>query len=453
MSRVTRGCTIIVLFLMMLVLSVSTGVAAEKQRATYTAPDGMEIISFSPNWTDAKKLQAIHDELLSNGHGKEIELLERIEIYDGYPHGKGVAGQYVFQAFGTIFSSKQKMQPGKIELYGGSEHKTVESFAHTLAHEYGHHVTHYYTLKVDGFLLTDEDRWHKTTYAKMRGLSKDERISVEDGEHRWQVAEVAAEDYLQLFGSPLAKAHTPFASRVDQALNGEDPAVVSWNGSMYNVQPQENHELPLASEVPGLYQFFHKLMKGTEGKFTPPAKPGLTLASFSKQGDVGYQLRFTWDIPDEQANYSYTLVTYGDDDHLAEPVVTRTSADTKEARYGPVIVRKGPVIYTYQEPHTTGTRHFKLFVFGDNGWVSDSAVLTVDLRNPSQVTINDNEVIPVTEVEGTVLPEQYLELTALEEWIGNLELDIDLSWLQGVIDFLDSAIQVVGDVIEWLIPG
>jgi hypothetical protein len=399
MGKFTRLCLTLCLFCLVL-LCTMTKTHAETVYAEYTAEDGIVFTSYSPAWSDPSKLVALHKELLQNVHGDEIKLLHQIKIYDDYPRGDGVAGQYLFQMTSSLLSNKPKMEPGSIELYGGKEHTSVASLARTLSHEYGHHVTHYYTLQADGFSLIDSKRWSNTSYATMRGLSNDKRVNISGVDHRWQVAEIAAEDYVQLFGSPLAKAETQFESRVDQVLGGQDPGALSWSATMYNVQPQENNDLPLASEVPGLYNFFYKQMTGKPSAYKPPAKPTLSLVSYSRQGDVGNQLRFTWNEPGEQTNYNYTLVTYKDNDLLAEPVVTRTASEQHEARYGPVVVRKGAYIYTYQEPGAVkGMRHFKLFVFGPNGWVSESPELTVDMSNPDQVQVSDNKVVPVKKTE------------------------------------------------------
>ncbi|ASS75184.1 hypothetical protein CIG75_09445 [Tumebacillus algifaecis] len=445
MSRTMRRCCIVVLSLILLLGMGNLVSAAEQVQATYTAPDGKVLTSYSPKW-DKAKLQALHGELMQNLHGDEMDLLDEIAVYDGYPHGKGVAGQYIFQTVTGVFQNKTKMRPGKIELYGGNEHTTPAGFAHTLAHEYGHHVTHYYTLQYDKITLTDSKRWKETTYAKMRGLSEDVRIGVsESTEHRWQLAEVAAEDYVQLFGSPLAKAKTPFESRIEQTLNGKEVGAISWNGSMFNIQPQENLTLPLASEVPGLYEFFIKQMKKQDPVFTPPAKPELKLASYSEQGDAGYQLHFTWTQAGEQDNYHYTLVTYQSDDLLAEPIVTREANDKQEALYGAVTVRKGGYLYTYKEPKATGMRHFKLYVFGQNGWVADSAVLTVDMGNPSEVQVNDEQVVPVEHVKGE---------PALDPVFGIPKLDFS-AWIEtgkgGWLDSLLNALTKVIDGVAWLL--
>lgn len=443
----------LLLFLTVLLCAALTAVApasvqaAETPVATYTAPDGITITSYSEAWGNQDKLKAIHNELLQNTHGREINLLDQIVIYDDYPHGRTVAGQYYFQTLTVFFPSKPQMQPGKIELYGGKDHTTLESYAHTLAHEYGHHVTHYYTLHADGFSLVDENRWRKTSYAKMRGLTDDERVCVNGCEHRWMIAEIAAEDYVQLFGSPLAKAKTPFPSRIEEALAGHEPGPVSWNGSMYNIQPQENHLLPMASEVPGLYDFFYTKMKGRSGAFLPPKKPALKLESYSDVAGAGYQLHFSWNIDGRtDDDYSYTLVTYRDGDQLGEPVVTRAPGEKHSVSYGSVLVRKGAFLYTFQEPNALeGKRHFKLYAFDKNGWVSDSHVLTVDMADPREVTVSDSKVIPVERVEATEGESMGLD------WLYHMDIKVDVGWLEKIVDLVVGVIEAVGSIFQYLL--
>ena len=53
----------------------------QKIAGSYTAPDGLQIISYSLSWSDVEKLNNLYNELLLNGHGEEIKLLSRIAIY------------------------------------------------------------------------------------------------------------------------------------------------------------------------------------------------------------------------------------------------------------------------------------------------------------------------------------------------------------------------------------
>jgi len=55
--------------------------AAGVAKATYTAPDGFKVISYSDAWKDTDKLKSVYEELLRNKHGEEFKLLDRIYIY------------------------------------------------------------------------------------------------------------------------------------------------------------------------------------------------------------------------------------------------------------------------------------------------------------------------------------------------------------------------------------
>jgi hypothetical protein len=86
-----------------------------------------------------------------------------------------------------------------------------------LSHEYGHAWSYYY----DVIVQQDSEF---TRYLAARGLSRDPRVG---SSYRWMPAEMIAEDYRQLFGSPNAQE--------------------AW---------QTNHEIPTADSVLGLRDFF-----------------------------------------------------------------------------------------------------------------------------------------------------------------------------------------------------
>jgi hypothetical protein len=259
---------------------LSEGVSA----AEYVSPEGIKFSSQAPAWDSQAKLQQVYQELLKNTHGEEFPLLSAVEIHADYPKGNGVAGEYRFQASADLLGRK-KMLPGRIDLYGGNERTTIESIAKTLSHEYGHHVTHYYSIKQDGFSLTDPALWTKSTYVKTRGLSNHPKVNKLQ-EHRWQIGEIAAEDYVQLFGSPTAKQVHLFPSRFETLQKGKEMQPIRWDASMYNVAPQENSELPVAAEVPGLYDWFAGNLK-VKTKPQLPGQPELKIKQVQKEGQAG----------------------------------------------------------------------------------------------------------------------------------------------------------------------
>lgn len=85
-----------------------------------------------------------------------------------------------------------------------------------LSHEYGHAWSYYYDV-----IVQQDSKF--TAYLATRGLSGDPRVG---SSYRWMPAEMIAEDYRQLFGSPNAQE--------------------AW---------QTNHEIPNAEDVPGLRDF------------------------------------------------------------------------------------------------------------------------------------------------------------------------------------------------------
>ena len=86
----------------------------------------------------------------------------------------------------------------------------------TLFHEYGHAWSLYHAH------VTQQDTSF-ARYLAARGIAGDPRL---DTSHAWDVRELIAEDYRQLFGTPGARA-----------------------------EAQENRDLPAAAAVPGLRDF------------------------------------------------------------------------------------------------------------------------------------------------------------------------------------------------------
>lgn len=356
--------------------------------AEYTSPDGMKIHNESPDWDSKEKLQQVYEELKKNAHGEEWKLLTDVTIHDDYPKGRSIAGEYNLKVSVDLIGRK-KMLPGSIDIYGGSERTTINSIAKTLAHEYGHHVTHYITMKQNGFPLTDRDHWQETTYAKLRGLSTHPYVNNKQG-HSWELPEIAAEDYVQLFGSPTAKEIHSFPSHYDLLKKGKEIGPLKWDASMFNLVPQENIELPLATKVPGLYEWFADYFKNS-GKPPVPEEPKLSVKQVTKQGQNGYQIQFDWTQSGKPSpDTTFTFVSYSEEDGtLPEPVVTRKGTEPLEAYYGTIVTRTATSIITYKDPNAKGIRHFRVYIQNTNGMVASSPILTLDMNHPDKVTVTE----------------------------------------------------------------
>lgn len=324
--------------------------------ASYTGPNGVAVISYSTAWADRQKLRDLYNELLANYHGAEITDISSLNILPDYPYGRGVRGMYhgLYTYSGNGRISLVKKRP--IDLYGGDEYPTVAEMAKTLSHEYGHHFTIYYLLRGEGKTF---ENWRQTRWAKLRGLTN--RRETGDGDHAWSPEEIAAEDYVQLFGSPAAHRSTEFKGQYGTFTN-----------DMYNLSPQENLELPLAAQVSGLRDYWRSLM-GTAAagpklpSFLPPSTPTLALTGAESRYGLE-QLTFSWSrsLSTAQGGLEYTLVYYQKGDSLAYPVLTTVNGYQA----------------AYLDDGSRGKRLFRVFVKDSAGQIVSSNVLEADLADP-----------------------------------------------------------------------
>lgn len=341
--------------IVILALLFFPGIAlAQEPLASYTGPKGVTVKSFTKAWASEDKLQRVYNELMANTHGGEMVYLGSVNIYGGYPQGEGVAGIYRGYFGSRSDGRKTYSKASAIDLYGGEEKTSVEEFAKILAHEYGHHFTNYYFWMKEGVSFDD---WRKTGYAKIRGLREDKRVSVQSSDHRWNIEEIAAEDYIQLFGSPLAKKSRIF---VDQYGN--------FDNMIFNLAPQENLELPLAAQVQGLEEYLLELAGLNLAPNAPPTAPALALVGAGSGRGGHRELEFNWTgaVDDNSSSLEYTLVYYAPGQSLAAPVKTLVDGYAATA-----------TVYGEQ-----GTKLFRVFVKDSKGKVVSSNVVTVDLSNP-----------------------------------------------------------------------
>jgi hypothetical protein len=170
---------------------------------SYTGESGVTFESYSPKWNQISQLQALEKELLQNKQWAELAYLDKVMIFPDYPTGdNSILGQYFAQYY--VYENGQlEYDDGRvIHLYGGNDFTTVEDVAYTLSHEYGHHFTYYYFIQKEQLLPDD---WLKSEYVYSRALNQYANIHVDgSGPYRWNLAEIVAEDYVQLFGSETA---------------------------------------------------------------------------------------------------------------------------------------------------------------------------------------------------------------------------------------------------------
>ena len=283
-ARVVKSRVLLAaLLLMVLFLSASAlpdrvwaagGATSGQPVAEYRGPSGVRIASYSTVWATQAQLKEIYDELLRNLHGEELSLLDAVELH---PEPGEASQGYWDGSWITWPSTGPVMQPGRrIVLYDMDKRSSVREIAPALSHEYGHHFTYYYLGKREGVLF--DDAWAQTEWAKRRGLL--DYPEADSGPHRWNPAEVAADDYVLLFGSPMA--HEVAYAGVSTYYPSDGTTV--WYPA---ARLQENWALPLPTERTGLRQYWLDAMGSSAAALGLPAvppSPALRIRSLDSSG-------------------------------------------------------------------------------------------------------------------------------------------------------------------------
>lgn len=344
---------------------------------TYTGENGLNIISFSENWSTEQRLAEIYYELLNNFHGDEINYLECIYIYPDSPDG--INGAYYESSTINIDGKYEYGNDSYIEIFNANYYNDISEIAYTLSHEYGHHFTYYY-------LITSENKysnqWYDTEYAKIRNLDEYEEVdygdsSISEYVRQWDIAEIAACDYFQLFASPNAKKsimYKDITERVQQ--NSSD----YYSSNSFNAMPQENLSIPLATDVDGLYEYWARLAGKNVYQPTIPQK-AMPYIKDSQNVYFGDNMRYTiaWtEIPDGEI-YEYTVVMYPSGmPFFPTPIKTVKTGEIMEANIGSDVVNTDDgEIYGILD-NLKGEYEIRVFTKDRFGFIFDSEVLFYD---------------------------------------------------------------------------
>jgi len=319
--------------------------------AKYEGPNGIEIISHHPAWFDQSKLRGVWDELMRNAHFDEIKYLKRVRICKGN-YNSNYSGGIVYWSGGKkTYSTDNEIR--YFPDYGGGDKYDLAS---TLAHEYGHHFTIYYLWHKENVDL--QTNWQDSGYARIRGLARYDKVS-DRAEHSWQPVEIAAEDYVQLFGSVNAKEFATSQPKQRRLMR-------------YNEQPQENMSLPLAAQVTGLHEYWLELAgKPITGINSPPSVPTLVLTNIREKSVWADPfLVFGWNrsLDDSDNQILYTIVAYDSPD------------DTVGVAVAYIFDGKEGEVYKYRE--WKGTKYFRVLATDPEGMIVASNLLAVNMDNP-----------------------------------------------------------------------
>lgn len=395
MNRVRQKLLTATIAAIMVVFTYNTAYS-ETMLAEYRSPEGVVYQSYSKEWSSDARLALLHTELLNNTHGEELSALKYVIIYPDY-RGKSAGESGAYQLSYQILNNGnyEITSESKITLYGGNVLNTVEKIAHSLSKQYGKHFTQYYILKKENILLGRDGLMSK--YAELRQLPQ----HLETAE-RTKVAaiieDLAADDYVQLFGSPLAKKHYSFPNLIDQFEKNPNvwnqPEVSSY---MFNVMPQSNLDMPLANDVNGLRAYLASISNIAKNSQDPKIiRPRLYVAGIQQLTNQksSVQVTLAWDTPvDRNQRLNYTLVTYGKTDHQPFPIITYDNlaleGKTLTGRYGSAISRKDNRIHYNKHIGFYGEKTFVVFASDRHGNIVSSNKLTLDLsKDPIELVSN-----------------------------------------------------------------
>jgi len=357
----------------------------------FETPEGFTMLSHSAAW-NTQMLIALYEELMLNQHGEEIHFLHEVIVFAdederalaSYTIGSDTDRFTIeFSAFPSDFGINFGRTFGTIHLYGGDSVTTIEGMAGSLSHEYGHLFTFYHMF--NDALQAGESLAY-TEFARLREASRNDLIvSAGRGEDYWEqrfryLFEIAAEDFVQLMGSPTTRQVVDFVD-VRQRLNtAEVPA--STLGAR-NAFPQENLMIPLAAEVPGLKEYFFSFIN------REPPQPierrqeiTLEITQHARTFELVTGERtflfyeITWNSPYDGA--IYTLVTYDPANYSGwgTPIRTIRPGITPSAIIGEYVIELDEQVRSMNDNLAEGTRVFMVIALLPDGTFFTSEKLT-----------------------------------------------------------------------------
>ena len=354
---------------------------------TYRTEEGFQMISYSDKW-DVEKLQALYNELKLNKHGEEFELLYQVIVYPQPDSNASGDHQNLLESLEIIidFPALPKdsnivlfRNMGTIQLYNGDEYTKVSQMAHVLSHEYGHHYTFYYFFNNDKIINSDYEALRNVTEGEVLYYWYNDYANYY-ANHQWYLIEIAAEDYVQLMGSPMTKNVENYTD-INQRLHG---AKANYQWHSYNGTIQENMLIPFADEVDGLAEYFNQFISNEPLTKTTYTKKNFNLhiaRETSHHDSISGSLDFTyykisWDDVYKNDGAIYTLVCCDEDGSNLIPIKTVYANQATTAYIGTVSYETTQNIYWGYDQLDQGTKNFIVTVLLPDGTLYKSNILT-----------------------------------------------------------------------------
>lgn len=327
----------------------------------YYAPNGLSIQSIAGEW-QGNSIKNVYEELLKNKHGVELDYLKEIVLKPGPSIDGQALGEYSDRSitltaaavFKPLIDSSYKniktCNYGYIKLYYMNDYTDIKQVARTLSHEYGHHYT------IHHFFTGDNETRENSDYYKIRGLEEypeaieyyryDEYLKM----HAWDIDEIAAEDYVQLLGSPTSRDIGEFMD-IKEALYSEDMEYICKLENYHcNVLAQENPVIAMAEQVEGLEYYYNSFID--ENYVEEYTKyPLITIDAKKKRSSGKTHYILTWNELELESDSEvvYTVVCYDNDGQLFVPIKTVSGEEELSAIIGTPTRRKGSWIYWWND--------------------------------------------------------------------------------------------------------
>jgi len=358
--------------------------------------EGFVLVSESESWQE-ENLKQLHDELIKNRHGQEIESLYEIRVMSqsnndviaDYNNSEYLWSLHIrFSSLPPDLCVSFRRNAGKIVIYNGDKYNTIEDVSIALSHEYGHHFTYFY-------MFENGNAINESEYVKIRKIPTDkilqypytkEEYAVK---HQWDVAEIAAEDYVALMGSSTTRQSFEFYD-IQQILEGKNNENEDKLHRAMNAHPQENLEIPYVSNVDGLDVYFYAFLGEA-----PPKQPRkieiIELNITKKTNDFisdAYRKTFntyniTWNMPYVQDALIYTLLCYDNTTGKTKPVKTVKTGEKGNAVLGSVYQELAGNVLCEFDFLDNGTKTLIVSVMFSDG--------TIHLSKPLVYTFNSRK--------------------------------------------------------------
>ena len=155
----------------------------------------------------------------------------------------------------------------------------------------------------------------------------------------------------------------------------------------YNAIPQENWNIPLASQVEGLYDYFVSFLNEEPdatvmNMLSDPEDTDMPVLSYRVEEEFNFKryiIEWNEAAAEDSEKPVYTLVAFDNENRLI-PIKTVFPGEKTFAVVGTVTQIIDSYIYYYQDGLDRGSLDFRLYIQYPDGWVTASEDLTVNFN-------------------------------------------------------------------------